>query len=95
MTKAPLRMTIMSDRMFSTGMFVMLIAMILISSAAHGREESGATDVKNLEQRATGHGYVRPTKAQKLASCMDLWDAETHMTRKRWKVVCKRMETKD
>lgn len=85
----------MSDSPFSAAMFVIFIATILISSAAHGREETAAPGVQAVEQPATSHGYVRPTKAQKLASCMDLWDPETHMTRDRWRVVCKRMETKD
>lgn len=85
----------MSDRAFSVVMFIMLIATFLLSSAAHGRDESTVPGVQAVEQPTTGHGYVRPTKAQKIASCMDLWDPETHMTRDRWRVVCKRMETKD
>jgi hypothetical protein len=39
--------------------------------------------------------YAPATNEQKMASCMALWDAETHMTRTEWKSVCKRIETRN
>jgi hypothetical protein len=40
-------------------------------------------------------GFDAPNEEQKLASCMDLWDPTTHMSKTLWKTVCKRIETKN
>jgi hypothetical protein len=42
---------------------------------------------------AGARGYSRPTEAQKLTSCMELWEPETHMSKALWKTVCKRIQT--
>lgn len=47
------------------------------------------------EPPITESGEYRPTEAQKLTSCMDLWEPETHMSKTLWKTVCKRIQTKN
>jgi hypothetical protein len=59
-----------------------------------GRAETAIPDARRVEETTSGmNDYAAPTKEQKMASCMALWDAETHMTKALWRTVCKRMET--
>lgn len=71
-------------------------AMIFVSAPAGGQETTSAPAVPHAQDSTVGLGnYHRATKEEKLASCMDLWDPATHMTKKRWRAVCKRVQTDD
>jgi hypothetical protein len=37
--------------------------------------------------------YYPLTKEQNLAACLNLWESATHMTKRQWKAVCRRIET--
>ncbi|MDH4982369.1 hypothetical protein [Hyphomicrobium sp. D-2] len=34
--------------------------------------------------------YKAPTRAEKLQYCIDTWDAGTHITKSKWREICKR-----
>jgi hypothetical protein len=38
------------------------------------------------------HQYAEPTRAEKLETCMLLWEEANHITRKRWRELCKERE---
>lgn len=38
--------------------------------------------------RTTGSGGL--TKEQRVTICLDTWDAQTHMTRREWRIACER-----
>ena len=73
--------------------FVML-AIAFASATANGQARPAAAGAPNVEDPTTGRGpYPPATRAEKMASCMALWAADTHMTKAEWKNVCKRIET--
>lgn len=70
-------------------------AIILASVPASGQGTASAP-APHAQESTLGLGnYRRATKAEKLASCMALWEPATHMTKKRWRTVCKRVQTDD
>jgi hypothetical protein len=71
-----------------------------IATGAHAQPNEGRTavdrELQSAQEPSTGLGnHARGTKEEKLASCMDLWEPATHMTKSRWKIVCKRIQTND
>jgi hypothetical protein len=49
-------------------------------------KEQGASPEIRADQ-AAGAGM---TKQQRLALCIETWDAQTHMSRREWRVACER-----
>jgi len=79
----------------SAAVFVTL-AIFFASAAANGQAHPSASGVPHVEDPPTGQApYPPPTSVQKMASCMALWQADTHMTKAEWKSVCKRVETRN
>lgn len=82
-----------NSALFATLLFVLCAVPFVLVVDARG--QSTTPDAQRVEPTAAPTGHARPTKEQNLASCMALWEPETHMTKKLWKTVCKRLETKD
>jgi hypothetical protein len=86
----------MYDNAIYAAFLLVLCSMPMTVLASKGSAHSSTPDTPRAEvpHRAPG-GYAPATKEQKMASCMALWEAETHMTRTEWKNVCKRIETRN
>jgi hypothetical protein len=48
-------------------------------------------------EKQTWESYVPPhrTRAERIATCIALWETATHMTKGDWKRTCERVETAD
>lgn len=57
-----------------------------IAKKAKERGEGRKSEVVPIENAAGSHGLMR----QRLSQCMDSWDAQTHMSRREWRVACER-----
>lgn len=83
----------MSHTAISAAFLLVLVISPLVSST-NGHAQPGAAGVTAVETPEPERSrYLPETKEQKMASCMALWEADTHMTKAEWKNVCKRIET--
>lgn len=64
-------------------------------ASAQGAQPSGPT-LKPAKERGTGtETEAAPTsgslsRQQRMALCLETWDAQTHMSRREWRVACER-----
>ena len=63
----------------------LLLAFATGSAAAEG-------PVPPLLDKLERDKYVEPTRAEKLETCMLLWEEANHITKKRWRELCKERE---
>lgn len=87
MPNRPVRSKIIS-RAILTGVFVALSSVAVRADAAEGPASAAESDKRRVES------YEPPirTRAERLATCMELWEPATHMTKSDWKRVCNRVE---
>lgn len=75
---------------------IAVCAIILASVPASGQEATSAPAIPHTQDPSVVLGnYRRATNEEKLVSCMALWEPATHMTKERWRTVCKRVQTDD
>lgn len=70
---------------------VFFILSLMSSVALSANAQRPTVGSENSDTRTRND--TRPSEAQKLASCMELWEPATHMTKSLWRAVCKRIET--
>lgn len=73
--------------------FLALCAMSLTGLPTRATAQSADTPRADVPPPTLGKYGPAATKKEKMASCMALWEADTHMTRPEWKNVCLRIET--
>jgi hypothetical protein len=71
------------------------LALLAASSLAQAQSEQQkpAAPMKNSKDRAViaaDTTQAAPSKEKKLSMCLETWDAQTHMTKKEWRVACLR-----
>jgi len=77
------------------------LALVGASSTADAQTERQAAPMKSPKERATMAAEAvadksadKPeagaTKQKKLSMCLETWDAQTHMTKREWRVACAR-----
>jgi|SRR5262245_12783012 len=74
------------------------LALLGASSTAQSQTEPQTAPVKNPKQRAAvvaeaaDKAGEKPdvSKQKKLSMCLETWDAQTHMTKREWRVACAR-----
>lgn len=89
-------MAIRHDCAITLAVFLLVCSMSMAHSPALAEQPPGLpAAAQNKEPAAKTGRYTPLTEAQKLASCMELWDPATHMSKTLWKTVCKRIETKN
>ena len=78
------------------GMFratVVLVATSLLGTAeiavAQTEQPSAATKA-GKEHALTAAETPAPSKEKKFSMCLETWDAQTHMTKREWRVACLR-----
>jgi hypothetical protein len=57
------------------------------SPAIKGGKERGAAAAEATPEKKVDPGI---SKEKKLSMCVETWDAQTHMTKKEWRVACAR-----
>lgn len=86
----------MYDNAIYAAFLLTLCAMPPTVLSTKASAHSSTSDTPRAEAPLPAPGSHAPaTKEQKMASCMALWEEETHMTRTEWKNVCKRIETRN
>ncbi|WBT37677.1 hypothetical protein [Hyphomicrobium sp. DMF-1] len=86
----------MYDNATCAALLLVFCSMPLTVLSTRGSAQSSTPDTPRAELPLPALGSHAPaTKEQKMASCMALWEAETHMTRTEWKNVCKRIESRN
>jgi hypothetical protein len=89
-------MAISHDCAITLALFVLVCSTSMAHSPALAEQPLGLpAGAQNEEPAAETGGHAPLTEAQKLASCMDLWEPATHMSKTLWKTVCKRIQTKN
>jgi hypothetical protein len=71
------------------------LALLAASSLAQAQSEQQkpAAPMKNSKDRAViaaDTTQAAPSKEKKLSMCLETWDAQTHMTKREWRVACAR-----
>jgi len=77
------------------------LALLGATSLAYSQTEPDSPAVKSMKSgkergaavaEATAEKKVDPamSKEKKLSMCIETWDAQTHMTKKEWRVACAR-----
>jgi hypothetical protein len=70
------------------------LALLAASSLAQAQgEQKPAAPMKNSKDRAViaaDTTQAAPSKEKKLSMCIETWDAQTHMTKREWRVACLR-----
>jgi hypothetical protein len=75
------------------------LALVVASSIAHAQnEQKPAPLTRNVKDRAVMAAdaaaeksqAVRPSKEKKLSMCLETWDAQTHMSKREWRIACAR-----
>lgn len=75
------------------------LALLLGSSIAYAQSEQKPSSLtRNVKDRALMAGdaaaeksqAARPSQEKKLSMCLETWDAQTHMTKREWRIACAR-----
>jgi len=80
---------------FFAALAIAVCVTVFAAVPASGQDTTSAPTVPHAQEPPRLGNYGRATKEEKLASCMALWEPATHMTRERWRTVCKRVQTDD
>lgn len=89
------RLTFRNHNVFAA-LVIGVCAIALASVPASGQDTTTAPAIPHTQDPDVGLGnYPLVTKEEKLVSCMALWEPATHMTKERWRAVCKRVQTDD
>jgi len=87
-------MTLYGRHVFAAS--IIAVSMTTQVPAQASEQQTSPSGVQGAQDPATGLGNYPPaTKEEKLVSCMALWEPATHMSKTRWKTVCKRVQTDD
>jgi hypothetical protein len=77
------------------------LALSAVGSATEARTEQQAAPMKSAKEHAAMAGEAAADKTaekpqdgaakqKKLSMCVETWDAQTHMTKREWRVACAR-----
>ena len=77
------------------------LALWAVGSTTEAQTERQAAPMKSAKERAAMAGEAAADKAaekpqdgaakqKKLSMCLETWDAQTHMTKREWRVACAR-----
>jgi hypothetical protein len=78
---------------------VATLTLLVASSVAQAQsEQNPSPPVKNPRERAViaadaaaeKSQAAAPSKEKKLSMCVETWDAQTHMTKREWRIACAR-----
>lgn len=89
-------MAVRQDRATTLALVLLACLTSMAHSPARAKQPLGPPVGAQIEEPAAEtRSYAPPTEAQKLASCMDLWEPATHMSKTLWKTVCERIHTQN